>query len=179
MLGAAEIDGLLEGLAVGDAEGLADGEAEGCGEIVGEKEGDADGAAVGISQLHGSSGATSAAVCISKHSDCVYSKFRPRTSNSPHCIPPIVAVSKVGSPVKHTEQNTVCSGNVGGGVDVGPPLSSPGQPHVSIANACAMPHCSNVNPSPNGPPMNCACPQVTPNPFVNPGGTEQQRLRIC
>ena len=41
---------------------------------------------------------------------------------------------------------------------------SPGQPHVPIANACAMPHCSNVYPIPNGPPMNCACPHVTPNP---------------
>ena len=80
----------------------------------------------------------------------------------------MVFVENVGIPSKQTVQKT--------GPDmlgvVGPPVvggpadgavtgeDSNGHPHVSMAKACAIPHCSRVNPVPNGPPTNWASPHV-------------------
>mmetsp|Transcript_37559 Transcript_37559/g.91290 ORF Transcript_37559/g.91290 Transcript_37559/m.91290 type:complete len:218 (+) Transcript_37559:935-1588(+) len=125
-------------------------------------------------QAQGSPGATDAVDWISRHSSCVNSKFRPRRSSSAHWAPPIVFVENVGIPSKQTLQKTVpdmlgADGppTVGGpadgavtGDDAGPGFDSKGQPHVLMANACAMPHCSRVKPVPNGPPTNCASPHV-------------------
>ena len=94
-------------------------------------------------------------------------------SNSEHCVPPIAIVDVVGVPSKHTEQKTVPGEAVG--VDgaagaVGPEgeVGSFGHPHVFRANACAIPHCSKVNPGPNGPPIAWAWPHVSPNPILGP-----------
>jgi hypothetical protein len=137
-------EGAADGLAEGAADGLADGAAEG------DADGAGDGAAVGIPHMHGSSGATAAAVWISRHSWLVNSDARPRESNSPHWTPPMATVSKVGSPLKQTVQKTVSSVTVGADVPTaagevaGDMVGSLGHPHVPIAKAWAIAHCSMV-----------------------------------
>mmetsp|Transcript_52720 Transcript_52720/g.127794 ORF Transcript_52720/g.127794 Transcript_52720/m.127794 type:complete len:203 (-) Transcript_52720:417-1025(-) len=56
--------------------------------------------------------------------------------------------------------------------------TSPGQPQVSRANACAIAHCSIVYPGPNGPPISCASPHVIPNPMSPPPKPNNNALRF-
>ena len=156
--------GTKDGAGVGT--GVGSGVGPGTSGVGADAVGLGDGSGVGL-HPQGSFGATDAVDWMSRHSSCVNSKFRPRRSSSAHCAPPIVFVENVGLPSKQTEQKTVPDmlGSdgppiVGGPADGCPPPSSNGHPHVSMASACAIPHCSRVKPVPNGPPTNCASPHV-------------------
>ena len=102
------------------------------------------------SHSHGSSSATAAAVCITRHCSLVNCSSRPCASRAEQSVPPMdPALLFDGRPLKQTEQNTVSGGATGAGRtgdDAGDGVGSSSQPHVPTAKDCAIAHCSTVYP---------------------------------
>ena len=115
------------------------------------------------SHSHGSSSATAAAVCITRHCSLVNWSSRPCASSAEQSVPPMdPALLFDGRPLKQTGQKTVSGGATGAGstgVDAGDAVGSSSQPHVPTAKDCAMAHCSTVYP--DVAPNTCAWPHVT------------------
>mmetsp|Transcript_8162 Transcript_8162/g.20531 ORF Transcript_8162/g.20531 Transcript_8162/m.20531 type:complete len:277 (-) Transcript_8162:964-1794(-) len=188
-----EEDGTCDGVSLGKRDGTSDGSSEGdslgdvVGKSVGVMDGAGEGAAVGTPHMHGSPMAAATAVWTSRHSILVNSLSLPRASNSPHWTPPTASVSNVGSPLKQAVQKTFGSPTEGAelvvapgtdGEPAGDGVVSLGHPHVSRANAWAIPHCSMVKPGPKGPPIAWATPQVTPIPIdPNPNNNAPELVR--
>ena len=92
----------------------------------------------------------SARSCAPPHSGAVNSPSIPCFWTSKHCWPAMNPLTVACIPFRHNTQNTVSGPGDGAavaGCATGAGVGSPGQPQVSTANACAIAHCSFVNPS--------------------------------